>query len=773
MERTSGVTGKKNKRILYTVIVAMLLLGLLITLIGYIYTNTKEEGLENLHIQTKDVKDDFELQMISDTENLFTIANLASKLYTEGEQLDPIVLSFEEIGLIENIGFLLPDNVILTKVGRMKAPEELNFKEEVARETYISGIVEDMTLPGRNVIRIAIPVEVEDKVVAILYGMINAQDLEERLLENAAYSSTQIFVIDRTNGKFIVNTISNKFEDISVFEDREFREGYNYKDFKRNILSGEKGFSAFVSKVEKGRTFYLHYSPLDIVDWEIVLAEPEDSVFMKAHQTGMMMVLLFAGIVIIMSAYLIVIFASETKLGKLHRCTTKIRKLLLEVNQDTEKIRFALKNMTEFTSARSAIFVDTDGEDYGVINPLKGNEKLNNEDRAYFMSRLLNYAGAYNKERGTGAAVVTFRAEGPLKYQEPEFYEFMTKHNQKSIVFAGITNKHNHVSILALINPENIVMAQELIREIAVCFSMAIYNKKYLAKTETVAATDSLTGLSNRMAYKKDIKKYDEENTENFSCLYVDVNELHDINNRYGHAAGDGMLLFIANTLKEVFSESNIYRIGGDEFLVFTEKTPEDEIRKKIETVTSKVEEMNYYISVGLEFCKRNVDTEAMVSLAEKRMYEAKARYYQKKEKRILEEVVDNDIERVSTGMRDVDALLTIMSKRYHGVYSVAMDGSSAHSILMPAHLNKFAKDEHSFKRAFTYYVEEMVHPDDKRAMMAFLNFEVIRDTLVSGSIPSIEYRKVSGERVVLSVYPIQSSDRSKEETIWVFENMD
>ena len=110
--------------------------------------------------------------------------------------------------------------------------------------------------------------------------------------------------------------------------------------------------------------------------------------------------------------------------------------------------------------------------------------------------------------------------------------------------------------------------------DVAVCFSIAIYNKKYLNKTEIAATTDSLTGVSNRVTYKKDLLMFDEEKPQEFSCIYIDVNELHLINNKYGHAAGDEMILYIANTLKEVFYGHKIYRIGGDEFLVFAENHP-------------------------------------------------------------------------------------------------------------------------------------------------------------------------------------------------------
>lgn len=77
-----------------------------------------------------------------------------------------------------------------------------------------------------------------------------------------------------------------------------------------------------------------------------------------------------------------------------------------------------------------------------------------------------------------------------------------------------------------------------------------------LNKTELAATTDSLTEALNRVSYKKDILKIDEEKPKEFSCIYIDVNKLHIRNNKYCHAAGDEMLIYIANTLKEVFLDT-------------------------------------------------------------------------------------------------------------------------------------------------------------------------------------------------------------------------
>ena len=163
--------------------------------------------------------------------------------------------------------------------------------------------------------------------------------------------------------------------------------------------------------------------------------------------------------------------------------------------------------------------------------------------------------------------------------------------------------------------------------DVVVCFSIAIYNKKHLNKTELAATTDSLTGALNRVAYKKDILVFDEEKPEDFSCIYIDVNELHIRNNKYGHAAGDEMLIYIANSLKEVFYGQYIYRMGGDEFLVFAKKIPQETIKQSIEAFTQQIKTKDYNVAIGISHRKQNTNCEEMVREAEIRMYEAKAQY--------------------------------------------------------------------------------------------------------------------------------------------------
>ncbi|HAJ97284.1 MAG TPA: hypothetical protein DCO72_06065 [Ruminococcus sp.] len=137
------------------------------------------------------------------------------------------------------------------------------------------------------------------------------------------------------------------------------------------------------------------------------------------------------------------------------------------------------------------------------------------------------------------------------------------------------------------------------------------------------ANKDALTGLLNRNSYEEYCSNYC---SENVCCIYIDVNGLHEINNEKGHMAGDTMLKFVADTLKESFKGEKIFRIGGDEFLIFSQE--ENTILNSImETVNSAITACNYHISYGLA---EGADLKTVIKQAEVLMYAMKKEYYEK-----------------------------------------------------------------------------------------------------------------------------------------------
>ena len=303
--------------------------------------------------------------------------------------------------------------------------------------------------------------------------------------------------------------------------------------------------------------------------------------FAKVHIISNLL-LVSITILLIMALYIVILMRNENQRSFATACASKIGKLLLEINQQQNNVSESLKEIATFAKSRSAVFFDADGENYNFAMPDSLEEILLGDDRKYFISEILRYAAELHKVNNATVNLMCITPNNHLVKTNHIFYDFLKEHKITEVSFAIVIDKNNHIGILGVVNSKNSRTVRLLLEDVAVCFSIAIYNKKYLNKTEIAATTDSLTGVSNRVTYKKDLLMFDEEKPQEFSCIYIDVNELHLINNKYGHAAGDEMILYIANTLKEVFYGHKIYRIGGDEFLVFAEKSSQDDIKKAL-----------------------------------------------------------------------------------------------------------------------------------------------------------------------------------------------
>ena len=83
---------------------------------------------------------------------------------------------------------------------------------------------------------------------------------------------------------------------------------------------------------------------------------------------------------------------------------------------------------------------------------------------------------------------------------------------------------------------------------------------------------DGLTGLQNRLALEEDAKAV---HGEEMTVYMIDINYFKEINDRYGHLAGDAILKETGTILQQLFPEGRYYRYGGDEFLVLSGAHPE------------------------------------------------------------------------------------------------------------------------------------------------------------------------------------------------------
>src|SRR5215469_7899124 len=100
-----------------------------------------------------------------------------------------------------------------------------------------------------------------------------------------------------------------------------------------------------------------------------------------------------------------------------------------------------------------------------------------------------------------------------------------------------------------------------------------------------LAFYDALTGLPNRVLFDDRVAQTlaaARRHEQRFAIMYFDLDDFKDVNDMYGHAAGDELLRVVAHRLQAVARESDTFaRHGGDEFVALQRfvRSPQDAMR--------------------------------------------------------------------------------------------------------------------------------------------------------------------------------------------------
>ena len=121
---------------------------------------------------------------------------------------------------------------------------------------------------------------------------------------------------------------------------------------------------------------------------------------------------------------------------------------------------------------------------------------------------------------------------------------------------------------------------------------------KELNTEKELARRDELTGVKNKTAYKEleaSVQGSIENNIDSlaFAIIVCDTNNLKKINDTKGHAAGDEYLRDSSNLLCNVFVHSHVFRVGGDEFVVFLQGNDYSARHELIDKLRSQILENN------------------------------------------------------------------------------------------------------------------------------------------------------------------------------------
>lgn len=121
---------------------------------------------------------------------------------------------------------------------------------------------------------------------------------------------------------------------------------------------------------------------------------------------------------------------------------------------------------------------------------------------------------------------------------------------------------------------------------------------RYQGRLETMASTDQLTGLANRHSLDLLLGQAFRESTRQHSptsAILLDIDHFKNLNDKFGHLAGDRVLVELAATLKESLRSSDIAcRWGGEEFLIVLPRTGIEAATRVADNLRKRVEQQQF-----------------------------------------------------------------------------------------------------------------------------------------------------------------------------------
>jgi len=154
---------------------------------------------------------------------------------------------------------------------------------------------------------------------------------------------------------------------------------------------------------------------------------------------------------------------------------------------------------------------------------------------------------------------------------------------------------------------------------------------------QSVANTDALTGLANRVALADRIRlaiARSRRNATAFALLYLDIDRFKQVNDSHGHSAGDKLLVQFAMRLRAcVRASDSVARLGGDEFIVLLEDLKDRDAalriaQKILEDTRTPVRidarEVAVTTSIGVAYYAGDESGEELLQRADAALYEAK-----------------------------------------------------------------------------------------------------------------------------------------------------
>ena len=282
---------------------------------------------------------------------------------------------------------------------------------------------------------------------------------------------------------------------------------------------------------------------------------------------------------------------------------------------------------------------------------------------------------------------------------------------------------------------------------------------------------DSLTGLLNRNAFDDDVEFIQATHDKPLTVMYIDLIGLHEINNHLGHARGDVVLCELADAARAYFGDDNIYRIGGDEFVIISFAHSMAQSARQMGYMRQELLDHGCELSVGMAESDDGKDIPDLVNQAENEMRKDKKRYYASGSGKRQLRTLNKQLEDILVRNKDMESLLQHLNTRYSIAYVVNLRADTQRPVVVPGYVQKML-DKHggSFHEMLLDYCDNLVAPAYRDGFRMLFDYDYVRDRICREGAIRYAYVRNDGERFLITIFP---DTHSVDEVMWVFAKED
>ncbi len=216
-----------------------------------------------------------------------------------------------------------------------------------------------------------------------------------------------------------------------------------------------------------------------------------------------------------------------------------------------------------------------------------------------------------------------------IREDDPLQYEILKRQNIHSLVVVPLYNDKDVIGFYGVDNPPVgfLEYASDMLQIMGYFISSSMKRRNLVKMLRYMSYSDQLTKLGNRYAMNEHIDNIPDG--ESVGVVFCDLTGLKWINDTMGHKAGDELILRACESLRRVFTGYELFRIGGDEFLILCPGIEEKVLKEKVEALKKDTQQNSVNMAAGAVWQKdgkKNIDR--LLSESEKLMYEDKSAYY-------------------------------------------------------------------------------------------------------------------------------------------------